>query len=105
MDNLDSTVSSEKIAFIAYNIGVYESVQKFGNLIISGKITNNMDVSTVADILSNSYAFYDSEMISQIVNAMIRQNKESSSIIRHTTAEEVDQVMKQLKACGISLPV
>ena len=30
--------------FIAYNIGVYESVQKFGGLITSGKITNNMDV-------------------------------------------------------------
>jgi hypothetical protein len=28
----------EKIAFIAYNIGVYESVQKFGGLITSGKI-------------------------------------------------------------------
>jgi hypothetical protein len=25
----------EKIAFIAYNIGVYESVQKFGRLIVT----------------------------------------------------------------------
>jgi len=30
----------EKIVFIAYNIGVYESVQKFGGLITSGKITD-----------------------------------------------------------------
>lgn len=35
----------EKIAFIAYNIGVYESVQKFGQLIMNGKITNNTDAS------------------------------------------------------------
>lgn len=27
----------EKLAFIAYNIGVYESVQKFGGLITRGK--------------------------------------------------------------------
>jgi hypothetical protein len=26
---------SEKIAFVAYNIGVYESVQKFGQLIMN----------------------------------------------------------------------
>ncbi len=29
----------EKIAFIAYNVGVFESVQKFGSLITAGKIT------------------------------------------------------------------
>ena len=29
-------VPPEKIAFIAYNIGVYVSVQKFGGLITSG---------------------------------------------------------------------
>jgi hypothetical protein len=34
-------VPPKKIAFIAYYIGVYESVQKFGSLITSGKITNN----------------------------------------------------------------
>jgi hypothetical protein len=38
----------EKIAFKAYNIGVYESAQKFGQLIMNGKITNNTDVSKVA---------------------------------------------------------
>ena len=41
----------EKIAFIAYNIGVYESVQKFGGLITSGKITNGTDVSKIAELL------------------------------------------------------
>jgi hypothetical protein len=33
----------EKIAFIAYNVGIFESVQKFGNLITSGKISGGMD--------------------------------------------------------------
>jgi hypothetical protein len=104
MDNPDYMLSPEKIAFIAYNIGVYESVQKFGGLIINGKITNNMDISQGAELLSKSHAFYDSEMISQIVNAMIRENKESLSIINHVTAEEVDLVIRQLKTSGVSLP-
>ena len=104
MNNTEYIISPEKIAFIAYNIGVYESVQKFGGLIINGKITNNMDISQVAELLSQSNAFYDSEMISQIVNAMVRQNKESLSIIGHVTTGEVEQVMRQLKASGVSLP-
>ena len=104
MDNYDNTLPPEKIAFIAYNIGVYETVQKFGESIIKGKITPNMDISKIAEVLSESYSFYDSEMISQIVNAMIRQNKESISIIGNVTSKDVDQVMRQLKTCGISLP-
>ena len=104
MSNTEYIISPEKIAFISYNIGVYESVQKFGGLIINGKITNNMDISQVAELLSQSNAFYDSEMISQIVNAMIRQNKESLSIIGQVTTGEVEHVMQQLKASGVSLP-
>ena len=38
MESIDDVLPPEKIAFIAYNIGVYESVQKFGGLITSGKI-------------------------------------------------------------------
>jgi hypothetical protein len=34
-----STSPPKKIAFTAYYIGVYESVQKFGGLITSGEIT------------------------------------------------------------------
>ncbi len=104
MDNYDYTLPSEKTAFIAYNIGVYETVQKFGESIIKGKITPNMDISRIAEVLSESYSFYDSEIISQIVNAMIRQNKESTSIIGSVTSKDVDQVMRQLKTSGISLP-
>jgi len=54
----------EKIAFIAYNIGIYESVQKFGNLITSGKITGGTDVPKVAELLSETPSFYDAELIS-----------------------------------------
>jgi hypothetical protein len=105
MENSDYNMPPEKIAFIAYNIGVYETVQKFGDSIIKGKITSNMDISKIAEVLASSYSFYDSELISQIVNVMIRQNKESSSIIERVTSEEVNQVMRQLKASGVSLPV
>jgi hypothetical protein len=49
MESLD-ILPPEKIAFIAYNIGVYESVQKFGGLITSGKITSNTDVPKVAEL-------------------------------------------------------
>ncbi len=104
MDNYDYTLPPEKIAFIAYNIGVYETVQKFGESIIKGKITPNMDISMIAEVLSESYSFYDSDLISQIVNAMIRQNKESTSLIGNVTSKDVDQVMRQLKISGISLP-
>ena len=92
MDKPDYNIPPEKIAFIAYNIGVYETVQKFGDSIIKGKITSNMDISKIAEVLASSYSFYDSELISQIVNVMIRQNKESSSIIGHVTAEEVNRL-------------
>ncbi|HEX2408244.1 MAG TPA: hypothetical protein VHJ38_13655 [Nitrososphaeraceae archaeon] len=92
----------EKIAFIAYNIGVFESVQKFGHLITSGKISNGMDVSKVAELLSESHAFYDAEMISQLINSMLQYTQ--NSLIGNVTAAEVNYVMKQLKAAGVPLP-
>ncbi|MGD9535254.1 MAG: hypothetical protein AB7V56_15980 [Candidatus Nitrosocosmicus sp.] len=104
MNNIGYNISPEKIAFIAYNIGVYETVQKFGGLIAKGKISSDMDVSKIAEFLSNSYSFYDSEMIAQIINAMVSTNKESSSLIGHTSKEEMDEVMQQLKISGVSLP-
>jgi len=64
-------VPHEKIAFIAYNIGVYESVQKFGHLITSGKITDGTDVPKIAKLLSEYSTFYDAEMNSQLINAML----------------------------------
>lgn len=55
---------AEKVAFIAYNIGVFESVQKFGSLITSGRITGATDPARVAELLAETYAFYDAEMLS-----------------------------------------
>jgi hypothetical protein len=100
MESID-ILPPEKIAFIAYNIGVYESVQKFGGLITSGKITSNTDVPRVAELLSESNAFYDAEMISQLVNAMLQHRKNST--IQRVTAAEVSYVISQLKAVGISI--
>ena len=102
--NDDIYINPEKIAYIAYNIGVYETIQKFGGLIISGKINNQMDVSKIADLLSNSTAFYDSIMISDILNAMISGNKDSVSMIKHVSPDEIDQVFRQLKISGIPFP-
>jgi hypothetical protein len=101
MESID-ILPPEKIAFIAYNIGVYESVQKFGGLITSEKITSNTDVPKVAELLSESNAFYDAEMISQLVNAMLQHRKNSP--IKRVTAAEVSYVINQLKAVGVSIP-
>jgi L-aminopeptidase/D-esterase-like protein len=101
MKSID-TLPPEKIAFIAYNIGVYESVQKFGRLITSGKITNGTDVSRVAELLSESLAFYDAEMISELMNTMLRHT--NNNAINRVTAGEVSNVMNQLRAVGVSIP-
>src|ERR671929_816792 len=95
-------VPPEKIGFIAYNIGVYESVQKFGGLITSRKIVSSTDVSKVAELLSEANAFYDAEMISQLINTMLRHSR--NPILDRTTADEVKYVMNQLKAVGVSIP-
>jgi hypothetical protein len=92
----------EKIAFIAYNIGVYESVQKFGQLIMNGKITNNTDASKVTELLTESIAFYDAEMISGLINTMLRHK--NNNTINKVTAEEVRNIMNQLKVVGVSIP-
>ena len=101
MESID-VLPPEKIAFIAYNIGVYESVQKFGGLITSGKITNGTDVSKIAELLLESSAFYDAEMISSLINTMLHYTR--NSIIESITAAQVVYVMSQLRASGVSLP-
>lgn len=99
----DDVVPPEKVAFIAYNIGVYESVQKFGNLITSGKITDGIDIAKVAELLSESSAFYDPEMLSGLINEMLLHNTKSK-VIERVTPEQIRYVISQLKASGISLP-
>ena len=102
MESIDDILPPEKIAFIAYNIGVYESVQKFGGLITSGKITNGIDVSKVAELLSQSTAFYDAYMIAGLINAMLYDTKDKT--VERVSPEHVRYVMNQLKATGVSLP-
>jgi len=95
---------AEKVAFIAYNIGVYESVQKFGTLITSGKLSDIIDSDRVAEMLLDT-AFYDSEMISQLINSMIRSRSATVGppTISSVSAGEVECVMKQLKVAGVPL--
>ncbi|HEY9399504.1 MAG TPA: hypothetical protein VIP29_06380 [Nitrososphaeraceae archaeon] len=92
----------ERIAFIAYNIGIYESIQKFASLILSGKINNNLDTNKIAQLLSETITFYDAEMISQLINILIGGNAKSS--IGRVDTNEVNYVINQLKACGVPLP-
>jgi hypothetical protein len=101
MDPID-ILPQEKIAFIAYNIGVYESVQKFGELITSRKITSSTDVSKVAELLSETTAFYDAELLSGIMNAMLQHTK--NSVISRVDTAEVSNIINQLKAGGVSIP-
>jgi len=102
MESIDDVLPPEKIAFIAYNIGVYESVQKFGGLITSRKITNGTDVSKVAELLSQSAAFYDADMIAGLINAMLHDTKREP--VERVSPGQVRYVMSQLKAVGVSLP-
>lgn len=105
--NVEDFLPPEKIAFIAYNIGVFESVQKFGSLITSNKITGAMDPAKVAELLEETHAFYDAEMIAQLINSMLAQrasmNPDSPSTIGRVTASQIEYVIKQLKAAGISI--
>ena len=96
------TEKPERIAFIAYNIGIYESIQKFASLILSGKINENLDTNSIAQLLSETITFYDSGLISQLMNALLGNSPKST--ITRIDANEVSYVMNQLKACGVSLP-
>ena len=92
----------EKVAFIAYNIGIYESIQKFASLILAGKIDRSLDTNKIAELLSETVTFYDADMISQLINVLIGSN--SKSPVGRVDTDEVNYVINQLKAWGISLP-
>ncbi len=72
-------------------------------MITSGKITDGTDVTKVAELLSESSAFYDAEMIAGLINAMLLHDTRST-IVGRVTAEQVRYVMNQLKATRVSLP-
>jgi hypothetical protein len=104
--DIEDILPPEKIAFIAYNVGIFESVQKFGNLITSGKVTGGMDPVKVAEFLEETRAFYDAEMIAQVINGMLAQRASMNLpplTVERVTASQVDYVIRQLKAAGISL--
>ena len=105
--DIEDFLPPEKIAFIAYNIGIFESVQKFGNLITGGKITGGMDPVKVAELLDETSTFYDAEMIAQLINGMLAQRASMKDLppltIERVTAGQVDYVIRQVKAAGISL--
>jgi hypothetical protein len=92
----------ERIAFIAYNIGIYESIQKFASLILSGKINSSLDTNKIAQLLSETITFYDAELISQLINILVGSNPKST--IGRVDTNEVTYVINQLKACGVTLP-
>lgn len=96
------TEKPERVAFIAYNIGVYESIQKFASLILSGRINNSLDTNRIAQLLSETLTFYDADLISQLMNALLGSNPKST--ITRIDTNEVSYVMNQLRACGVSLP-
>lgn len=96
------TEKPERVAFIAYNIGIYESIQKFASLILSGKINNDLDTNKIAQLLSETLTFYDAELISQLINVLLGSNLKST--IKRIDTNEVNYVMNQLRACGVSLP-
>jgi hypothetical protein len=68
------------------------------------------DVPKIAQLLSEASAFYDAEMISQLINTMLRsyhyqhRRNNNNPSIQNVTASEVNYVMKQLKITGIPLP-
>jgi hypothetical protein len=92
----------EKVAFIAYNIGIYESIQKFATLILAGKIDRSLDTNKIAELLADTVTFYDADMISQLINLLIAHD--SKSPFSRVDTNEVNYVIDQLKACGVSLP-
>lgn len=96
------TEKPERIAFIAYNIGIYESIQKFASLILSGKINNTLDTDKIAQLLSETLTSYDAELISQLINVLIGSNPKST--ITRIEPNEVDYVVDQLRACGVIIP-
>jgi hypothetical protein len=47
-------------------------------LITSGKFSNGTDVSKVVELLSQSSAFYDAEMLAGIINSILYHTKDKT---------------------------
>lgn len=70
-------------------------MQKFGGLITSGKITEHNDVSKVAELLSQSRAFYDADMVAGLINAILYYIKDKT--VKRVSSNHVSDV----KATGV----
>ena len=57
---------------------------------------------TVLESMNRYKTFYDSELISQLINVLIESNPKST--LTRIDASEVKYVMDHLKTCGVSLP-
>jgi hypothetical protein len=63
-------------------------------------------------LLLEAKAFYDAEMIAQIINAILRSSRHHQPAMSNNkkptidtvTASEVNYVMRQLKTAGIPIP-
>jgi len=55
-----------------------------------------------AELLSESIAIYDAEMISSLINAMLRHT--NNNTINKVSSDEVKNIMNQLKAVGVFIP-
>jgi len=100
MDSLEP-LPSEKIAFIAYNIGVYECIQKFANILPSGKINKDTDTNTITNLLLESGVIYDEQTISYIINSMLNISKNMT--IKQVSPKEVNSVAKHLNRAGVAI--
>jgi hypothetical protein len=60
------------------------------------------DVAKVAELLLESTAFYDAEMIAELINTMLKHT--NNNAINRVTAGEVSNIMNQLRAVGVSIP-
>jgi hypothetical protein len=69
---------------------------------LSGKINHNLDTNRIAKLLSETLTFYDANLISQLINALLGSNPKST--IDRIDTDEVNYVVSQLRACGVSLP-
>jgi hypothetical protein len=62
-----------------------------------------MDPAAVAKLLEETRAFYDSEMIAQLINSMIASRSTTKgvpTVVDRITAAEVDSVIGQLTVAG-----
>ena len=59
-------------------------------------------ISPIVELLSESNAFYDAEMISELMNTMLRHT--NNDAINKVTAGEVSNIMNQLRVVGVSIP-